>query len=80
MSDADTTLLYSTVGRVSFNGTGDALDFLNTIEARTRTACTYYQWIMVVELSVQAAAQDQFMQSIQPRMTTMTWLELRSSF
>ena len=80
MSNVDATLLYSRVGRVSFDDKGDALDFLNTVEARTRTGYTDYQQIMVVELSVQAAAQDWFMQSIQPRMTTMTWLELRSSF
>ena len=35
---------------------------------------------MVVELSIQAAAQDWFMQSIQPRMTTMTWLEFKEQF
>ena len=64
----------------SFDGTSDALDFLNTIEARTRTCYTDYQRIMVVELSVQAAAQDWFMQSIQPRMTTMTQLEFKEQF
>ena len=58
MSDADATLLYSRVGRVSFDGTGDTLDFFNTIEARTQTGYTDYQRIMVIELSVQAAAQD----------------------
>ena len=52
MSDADATLLYSRVGRVSFDGTGDALDFLNTIEARTQIVYTDYQRIMVVELFV----------------------------
>ena len=56
MITADAALLYSRVGRVFFYGTGDTLDFLNTIEARTRTACTYYQWIMVVELFIQVAA------------------------
>ena len=61
MSDVDATLLYSSVGRVSFNGTGDALDFLNTVEARNRTGYTDYQRIMVVDLSIQAAAQDWFM-------------------
>ena len=64
MSDADAALLYSRVGRVSFNGTGDALDFINTIEARTRTGYIDYQRIMIVELSMQAIAQDWFMQSI----------------
>ena len=58
MSDADAALLYSIVERVSFDGTGDALDFINTIEARTRTGYTDYQRIMIMELSVQAVAQD----------------------
>ena len=61
MIDADAALLYSIVGRISFNGSGDALDFINTIEARTRTGYTNYQRIMIVELSIQAAAQDWFM-------------------
>ena len=35
---------------------------------------------MIVELSVQAAAQDWFMQTIQPSMTTMTWLVFKERF
>lgn len=30
MTDSDAALLYSRVGRVYFDGTGDALDFINT--------------------------------------------------
>ena len=41
-----------------FYGTRDALDFLNTIEARTWIGYTDYQRIMIVELYVQAIAQD----------------------
>ena len=37
MSDAEAAALYTRVGRVSFDGTGDAMDFINTIEAKTRT-------------------------------------------
>ena len=77
MTDADVALLYSRVGRVYFDGTGDAFDFVNTIESRTRTGYSDYQRIMVVEISVSAAAQDWFMQSIQPYMTTMTWVYFR---
>ena len=80
MSDADAALLYSRVGRVLFDGTGDAMDFINTIEARTRTGYNDYQRIMVVELSMQAAVQDWFMQSIRPFMTTMSWLEFKEQF
>ena len=40
--DTDATLLYSRVGRVIFYGTSDTLDFINTIEARTRTGYTNY--------------------------------------
>ena len=75
MTDVDAALLYSRVGRITFDGSGDALDFINTIEARTRTGYTDYQRIMIVKLSVQATTQDWFMQSIQPYMTTMVWLE-----
>ena len=60
MTDADAALLYSRVGRVTIHGTGDALDFINTIKARTRTGYTDYQRIMIIELSVHAAAQDWF--------------------
>ena len=60
----DAALLYSRVGRIAFDGSGDALDFINTIEARTRTGYTDYQRIMIVELSVQATAHDWFMQTI----------------
>ena len=52
MTDADAALLYSRVGRVYFDGTGDALDFINTVESRTRTRYSDYQRILVVEISV----------------------------
>ena len=52
MTDADAALLYSRVGRVYFDGMGDALNFVNTIESRTRTGYSDYQRIMVVEISV----------------------------
>ena len=35
---------------------------------------------MIVELSIQAAAQDWFMQSIRSFMSTMTWLEFKEQF
>ena len=56
MTDADALLLYSKVGRISFDGTRDALDFVNDVDSRTRTGYTDYQRILIVELSVQAAA------------------------
>ena len=43
MTDADAAVLYTRVGRVPFDGTGDAMDFINTIEARTRTGYNDYQ-------------------------------------
>ena len=58
MKDADAALLYSRVGRVYFDGMGEALDFVNTIEFRTRTGYSDYQRILVVEISVSAVAQD----------------------
>ena len=64
MTNADAAVLYTRVGKVSFDGTGDALDFINTIEARNRTRSNDYQRIMIIELSVQAAAHDWFMPSI----------------
>ena len=36
MIEADVAAFYTRVSRVPFDGTGDALDFINTIEARTR--------------------------------------------
>ena len=78
MTDADAAVLYTRVGRVPFDGTRDAMDFINTIEARM--GYNDYQRIMVVELSLQAAAQDWFMQSIRPFMTTRTWLEFKKQF
>ena len=61
MTDVDATLLYSRVCRIAFDGTGDALDLINTIEAKIRTRYTDYQRIIIVELSVRAVAQDWFM-------------------
>ena len=52
MSDANAALQYSRVGRVSFDGMGDALDFFNTVKARTHIGYTNYQRIIIVELSV----------------------------
>ena len=80
MIDADAVLLYSRVGRIYFDGSRDVLDFVNTIESRTKTGYSDYQRIIVVEISVSAAAQDWFMQSIQPYMTTMTWVDFRERF
>ena len=57
MTDSNALLLYSRVGRISFDGTGDALDFINAIESRTRIGYTDYQRILIAELSVQAVAQ-----------------------
>ena len=42
MTDADVAILYSRVGRVYFDSTGDALDLVNTIEFRTRTGYSNY--------------------------------------
>ena len=58
MTDVDAAVLYTRVGGISFDGTGDTMDFINTIEARTRTWYNDYQRVMVVELSLQVAAQD----------------------
>ena len=58
MTYVDALLLYSRVGRISFDGTRDALDFINSIESKTRTGYTDYQRILIVELLVQTAAQD----------------------
>ena len=80
MTDADADVLYTRVGGISFDGTGDAMDFINTIEARNQTGYNDYQRIMVVKLSLQAAAQDWFMQSIRSFITTMTWLEFKEQF
>ena len=60
MNDADTTILYTRVDRVPFDGTGNALDYINTIEARIRIGFNDYQKIMNDELSIQAAAHDWF--------------------
>ena len=79
-ADVDAVVLYTRVGRVSFDGTRDDMNFINTIEARTQTGFNNYQKIMIVELSVQAAAQDWFMQSIRSFITTMTWLEFKEQF
>ena len=80
MTDADAAILYTRVSKVSFDGSGDALGFINTIEARTRIGFNDYQRIVTVEFSAQAAAHDWFMQSIRPFMFTMTWLELKEQF
>ena len=34
MTDANALLLYSRVGRISFDGTKDALDIINAIESK----------------------------------------------
>ena len=83
MSDVDALLLYSRVRRISFNGTRDTLDFISAIESRTRIRYTNYQRIFIAELSVQAIAQDWFMQSmqsIQPYIDTMIWIEFKGQF
>ena len=63
-----------------FDGTGDALDYINTIEARIRIGFNDYQKIMNDELSIQAIAHNWFLQSIRPSMSTMIWLEFKEQF
>ena len=52
MSDVNATFLYSVIGRVHFDGTRDALDFINIIELWIRIGDTYYPMIMIVKLLV----------------------------
>ena len=52
MTDAEVAIFYTRIGRVMFDGMGDAMDFINTIEARTRTGYNDFQRLMVVELSL----------------------------
>ena len=42
MSDPEAALFYARVGRISFDGTSDPLDFLHAIETRTQTAHIEY--------------------------------------
>ena len=77
MIKADAVVFYTRVGRVAFDDTEYALDFINAIEARTRIGFNDYQKIMNDELSIQAVAHDWFVQSIRPSMSTMTWLEFK---
>ena len=77
MSDPEAALFYARVGRISFDGTSDPLDFLHAIETRTQTAHTEYQRIMIVELSVEGPALNWFVQVIQPHMIAMSWAQFR---
>lgn len=80
MSDPEAALFYARIGRIAFDGMLDPLDFLHAIETRTRTAHVDYQKIIIVELSIEGPALDWFIQSIQPRMTAMSWAEFRERF
>ena len=80
MAYAYTLLLYSKIGRLSFDETRDALDFINTIELSTIMGYIDYQWILIIKLSIQATTWDWFMQSIQPYMDTITWREFKGQF
>ena len=42
ISDPEAALFYVRVGRISFDGTSDLLDFLHAVETRTRTTHTEY--------------------------------------
>ena len=75
MSNLEVTLFYAKVGRISFDGIFNPLDFLHAIKTRTRTAYTEYQRVMIVELSVEGPALDWFMQVVQPQMDTITWAQ-----
>ena len=57
MLDPEVTLLYTRVGRISFDGTSDPLDFLHAIEMRTQIVRTEYHQILIVELSVERPVQ-----------------------
>ena len=80
MSSVDATLLYSLMGIVHFGGPKDALNFIYTIKLWTRTRYADYQWMKMAKLSVLTVAQDQFIQSNQLYITTMTQLEFKEQF
>ena len=58
MSDPEASLFYARIGRISFDGTSDPLDFLHAIEMRTWNAHSEHQRIMIVELSIEGPALD----------------------
>ena len=80
MSDPEATLFYAKVGRISFDGIFNPLDFLHAIKTRTQTAYTVYQRVRNLELSVEGPALDWFMQVVQPQMATITWAKFRERF
>ena len=80
MSDSEAVLFYARVGRISFDGIFDPLDFSHAIKIRTQTAHTEYQRIMIVELSVEGPTLDWFVQVIQLYMMTLTWAQFRERF
>ena len=72
MSVIEAMTFYASIGRIFYDSTSDPLDFLQTIELRTRTVHTEHQRMLIVELSIEGAILDWFIQVIQPHMTTLT--------
>ena len=60
MTDPEAAVFYARVGRISYDGTTDPLDFLYIIESRTWTMHTEYQRMLIVELSIERATLDWF--------------------
>ncbi|XP_050227663.1 uncharacterized protein LOC126677201 [Mercurialis annua] len=74
--DRDSVLAYMRLKPTEFDGSGDALDFLEEVERNARRLqADERQSILLVEMSMKGPAKDWFRRIIQPTMNQMTWAE-----
>ncbi|XP_050233220.1 uncharacterized protein LOC126681708 [Mercurialis annua] len=74
--DRDSVLAYMRLKPTEFDGSGDALDFLEEVERDARRLqADERQSILLVEMSMKGPAKDWFRRIIQPTMNQMTWAE-----
>ncbi|XP_050238318.1 uncharacterized protein LOC126687806 [Mercurialis annua] len=74
--DRDSVLAYMRLKPIEFDGSGDALDFLEEVERNARRLqADERQSILLVEMSMKGPAKDWLRRIIQPTMNQMTWVE-----
>ncbi|XP_050217506.1 uncharacterized protein LOC126668344 [Mercurialis annua] len=80
-ADRDIVLAYMHLKPTEFDGSGDALDFLEEVERNSRSLqANERQSIILVEMSMKGTAKDWFQRIIQPTMGQMTWAEFVNIF
>ncbi|XP_050226931.1 uncharacterized protein LOC126676708 [Mercurialis annua] len=80
-TDRDLVLAYMRLKPTEFDGSGDALDFLEEVEQNARRLqATERQTVVLVEMSMKGSAGNWFRSSVHADMATISWAQFVARF